>query len=66
MAASSPTHVSWLSHTNTSYNILSKQLAAFPHKLIAHWWKTNVVCHNDFYQTSERMLAKLGFKLTTP
>ena len=58
--------VSWLSLTSTSYNILSKQLAGFPHRLIAHWWKTNDACHNDFCQTSEIMLVELGFELITP
>ena len=37
-----------------------------PHRLLAHWWKTNDACHSNFCQTSERMLAELGFKLTTP
>ena len=37
----------------------------FSHRSIAHWWKTNDACHNDFCQTLERMLAELGFKLTT-
>ena len=59
-------YVSWLSHTSTSYNIPSKQLAAFPHRLIAHWWKTNDACHNDFCETSERMLVELWFEFTTP
>ena len=59
-------YVSWLSHARTSNNNLSKQLTAFPHSLIAHWWKTNDACHNDFCQTSEGMLAELGFELTTP
>ena len=30
-------YVSSFSHTSTPYNILSKQLAAFPHILLAHW-----------------------------
>ena len=46
--------------------LITKQLAAFPHKLLAHWLKTNDTCHSDFFQTLERMLAKMGFKLTTP
>ena len=54
-----------LYYTSTSYNIPAKQLAAFPHRLIAHCWKTNDACHYDFRQTSERMLAELRFKLTT-
>ena len=55
-----------LYYTSTSYNIPSKQLAAFPHRPIAHWWKTNDVCQYDFRQTSERMLAELRFELPTP
>ena len=31
-----------------------------------HWWKTNEACHRDFSQTSERMLAVLGFEPTHP
>ena len=41
-------------------------MTAFPHRLLARWWQTIDTCHNDFGQTSERMLVKLGFKLTTP
>ena len=51
--------------TSTIY-IPSKQLAAFPHRLIAHWWKKNDACHYDFRQTAERMLAELRFELTAP
>ena len=47
------------------YHIV-QQLAAFPHRLLVHWWKTNDNCHSDICQTSEWMLAELGFKLTTP
>ena len=36
------TCVSWLPHTSKPHNKLLKQLAAFPHRLFAHWWKTNV------------------------
>ena len=32
--------VSWSFHTCTQYNSPFKQLAAFPHILLAHWWKT--------------------------
>ena len=46
--------------------VLHTQLAAFPNRLIVHWWKTNDACHNDFCWTSERMLAELGFELSTP
>ena len=35
-------YVSWFSHTSNPHNILSKQLAAFPHRPLAHWWKINV------------------------
>ena len=69
MAASSPTHMfpGLLTPVlHTTYNVLSKQLATFPQRLLAHWWKTSDACHSDFCQTSERMLAELGFKLTTP
>ena len=56
-------YVSWFSNTSTPHDILSTQLAAFPHRLLAHWWKTNNACHSNFYQTSERILAELGFEL---
>ena len=42
---------SWLSSISTPHNILSKQLAAFQHRLLAHWWKTSNACHSDFCQT---------------
>ena len=42
------------------------QLAAYPHRLLAQFWKTSDVCQSDFSKTSERMLAELGFELTTP
>ena len=29
--------VSWLCHTSNTHNDLSKQLAAFPHRLFVHW-----------------------------
>ena len=34
--------------------------AAFPYRLIAHWWKTNAAFPLDLWQTSERMLVELG------
>ena len=43
-----------------------KQLASFPQRLLVQWWKTNDACRVDFLcQTSERMLAELGFEFTT-
>ena len=42
--------VSWLSHTSTPHNTLSKQLAAFPHKQLANWLKTKDACHGEFCQ----------------
>ena len=58
--------VSKLSHTSTHHNSLSKQLAAFTNRLLANWWKMNDACHSNICQTSERMMVKLWFKLTTP
>ena len=57
--------VSWLLHTSTPYNNLSKQLTAFPDRLLAHWWRMSDACHIYFNQTLERILAQQGFKLTT-
>ena len=65
-AASSPTYVLPSYLTPVLHISLSKQLAVFPHRLLAHWWKTNEACHNDFCQTSGRMLAELGFEITNP
>ena len=59
-------YVSWLSYTSTQHNRSSKQQAAFPHRLLAHWWKATDACHSDFCQTTERMLAELGFELKSP
>ena len=43
------TSVSWIAHTNTPRGSFSKQLSAFPHRLLMdHWWKTNHVCRIDF------------------
>ena len=56
-------YVSWLSYTSTSYNIPSKQLAVFPHRLIAHWWKTNDAFHNDFCQ---RISCRAGVRTHNP
>ena len=59
-AASSPTHVFPCFPTiNFSNNWLLFD------RLYAYWWKTNDLCRIDFNQMTERMLAELGFKLTT-
>ena len=55
--------VSWLSYTSTPHNSLPKHLAAFPHGLLGHWWKTNDACCINLCQTFERMLAELEFEL---
>ena len=59
-------YVSWRSHTSTSYNISSKQLAAFPHRLIAHWWKTNDACHNDFLSNVRKKVGRAGVRFQNP
>ena len=41
--------VSWLPHISNPHNKPSKQLAAFPHRLFTHWWKTNDACNIVFY-----------------
>ena len=49
---SSPECVFWFSHTSTPHNILSKQLAAFPHRLLKcplvkdEWRKSQWLCLN--------------------
>ena len=57
-----PSRVSWLSHSSTPHDILSKHLAAFPHRLLAPWWKTNDSRQIDFCETLEIKLAELGFE----
>ena len=55
--------VSWLSPT--SYPTYTR-LAAFPHKLLAHWRKTNYARRIHFCPTSEKkIVAELWFNLTT-
>ena len=44
--------VSWFSRTSARHNILSKQLAAFSHRLSPLVKKTNDACHIDFCQMS--------------
>ena len=51
--------------TSTLHNILSKPLAAFPHNHCqnnAQRWERNESCCNDYHQSSERILAKLGIE----
>ena len=43
----------------------SNWLAAFQFRLYAQQWRRYGACRIDFYQTLEKMLAKLGFELTT-
>ena len=57
--------VSWLSHTSTQHSILYKQLAAFPHRLLAHWWKTNVTV-TFVKHRKELMLADAGIRTHNP
>ena len=54
--------IPWLSHTNTPHTNLSKQLAAFPHGFLAHWWKTNDACRIDFLDVGQAG----GLELTIP
>ena len=54
-----------LSYRRTPHYSLCKQLASFPRRLLSHWWKTNYACPSVFCQTSDIMLAVLGFELTT-
>ena len=56
-------NLSVISRRQVPHNILCKQLAAFQHRLLAHWGKTNDDCHSDFCQNLEIMLAELGFEL---
>ena len=57
-------YVSWFPNTSSPHNILSKQLAAFPHIPFAHLCKTNVACHGECCQTAEIMFLELGYELT--
>ena len=66
-----PVHLSMLSwsfFSHTLRNILSKPLAAFPHAHFwnkGQWWERNESCHNDYPQSSERILANLGIEPAT-
>ena len=54
--------------TSTPYNILSKPLAAFPHKhCLNNWqrWERDESCRNDYHQSSENILAELGIEPAT-
>ena len=54
--------------TSTPHNILSKPLAAFPHKHCqnnSQLWERNESCRNDYHQSKERILAKSEIKPVT-
>ena len=54
--------------TNSFNNILSKPLAAFPHKHRRNngqRLEKNESCHNDYHQSSVRILAEPGIEPTT-
>ena len=54
--------------TNTSHNIISKALAAFPHNHCRNngqQWERNESCCNDYHQSSERMVAEPGIEPAT-
>ena len=58
-----PVHLSMLSWN--SHNILSKPLTAFPHNHCRNneqQWERNKSCHNDYHQSSERILAEQGIE----
>ena len=57
----SPSHVRRGFLTTVLHTTLSKQLDAFPHRLLVYGCKTNDICHSDFCQTLEIMLAQLAF-----
>ena len=44
--------------TNTPNNVLSKPLAALPHNRRRNSGRGEKSCPNDYYQSSERMLAE--------
>ena len=47
-------NVSWFSHTSTPHNILSKQLTAFPHRLL------NIPLVKDEWRMSKWLLSNVG------
>ena len=54
--------------TNAPHNILSKPLAAFPLNHCQNngqWRERNESCHNDYHQSSEKILAELGIEPVT-
>ena len=58
----------WVFLTSTPHNILSKPLAAFPHyhcRNNGQQLERNESCHDDYHQSSERILAKPGIEPAT-
>ena len=53
--------VSWYSHTSPIHRSLSKQLAAFPHRLLAHWLKRNEACRIDFSHAPYSWTVRLTY-----
>ena len=56
-----PVHLSMFFLTTSLHNILSKQLAAFPHhycRVKRQWWERNEFCRNDYHQSSESILLE--------
>ena len=54
--------------SSTPQNILSEPLAAFPHNHCRNngqRWERNESCHNDYHQSSERILAEHGIEQST-
>ena len=53
------------SHTVIRTTVLPSNWLLFHNALLANWRKTNGVCSIGICQTLERMVAQLGFELTT-
>ena len=53
-------------HVFPGFLNISIQLAAFPHILIADWWKKNDACRIDICQTLDKLFAEQRFELTIP
>ena len=59
--------VSWLSHTSYRHNNLSKQLAAFPHRLLALLWKTNDACLSQWLLSNDgNDVGRAGIRTDNP
>ena len=56
----------FISMLNTPHNIISKQLVAFLHILLTHWWKTYDACHSDLLSNVGKNVSRAGVRTKKP